>query len=171
VLFRWKTSHELSLYLTPHFKCVWEQVWDDLVICKDKGEFPLDRKNLFLHHVVLFSLHEFFPVWVSHSKLLTRQHQHKAYVVSSIFPVEVFEDDTLWHSYCCIWIRLWVYLPRVQMDQQWVITTLLIFPVGRRLSSYGGFSDFLTRLSWRNIGLSYMSPHLFSPLGFLRWRL
>jgi hypothetical protein len=32
-------------------------------------------------------LHEFFPVWVSHSKFLTRQHQHKAYVVSSIFPV------------------------------------------------------------------------------------
>jgi hypothetical protein len=36
-----------------------------------------------------------FPhVWVSHSKFLTRQHQHKAYVVSSIFTVEVFEDDT-----------------------------------------------------------------------------
>jgi hypothetical protein len=61
VLFRWKTSYELSLYLTSHFKCVREQVWDDLVICKDQGEFPLDRKNLFLHHVVLFSLHEFFP--------------------------------------------------------------------------------------------------------------
>jgi hypothetical protein len=37
----------------------------------------------------------FSPVWVSHSKFLTRQHQHKAYVVSSIFPVEVFDDDTL----------------------------------------------------------------------------
>jgi hypothetical protein len=61
VLFRWKTSYELSLYLTSHFKCVWEQVWDDLVICKDQGEFPLDWKNLFLRHVVLFSLHEFFP--------------------------------------------------------------------------------------------------------------
>jgi hypothetical protein len=72
------------------------------VFCKDQGEFSLDRKNLFLHHVVLFSLHKFFPVWVSHSKFLMRQHQHKAYVVSSIFPVKVFEDDTLWHSYCCI---------------------------------------------------------------------
>jgi hypothetical protein len=56
------------------------------VIRKDQGEFPFDQKNLFTHHVVLFSLHEFFPVWVSHSKFLTRQHQHKAYVVSSIFP-------------------------------------------------------------------------------------
>jgi hypothetical protein len=65
------------------------------VFCKDQGEFSLDRKNLFLYHVVLFSLHEFFPVWVSHSKFLTRQHQHKAYVISSIFPVEVFKDDTL----------------------------------------------------------------------------
>jgi hypothetical protein len=37
----------------------------------------------------------FFPVWVSHSMFLMRQHQHKAYVVSSIFPVEVLEDDTL----------------------------------------------------------------------------
>jgi hypothetical protein len=65
------------------------------VFCKDQGEFSLDRKNLFLHHVVLFSLHEFLPIWVSYSKFLTRQHQHKAYVVSSIFFVEVFEDDTL----------------------------------------------------------------------------
>jgi hypothetical protein len=102
--------------LTPHFRCVWEQVWDDLVICKDQGESPLDLKNLFLHHVVLFSLHEFFPVWVSYSKFLTRQHQHKAYVISSIFPIVVFEDDTLWHSYCCIWTRIRVYLPRVQYD-------------------------------------------------------
>jgi hypothetical protein len=38
-----------------------------------------------------------------------RQHQHKAYVVSSIFPHRVFDDDTLWHNYCCIWTRLWVY--------------------------------------------------------------
>jgi hypothetical protein len=72
------------------------------VICKDQGEFPLDQKNLFIHHVVLFSLYEFSPIWVSHSKFLMRQHQHKVYVVSSIFPVEVFKDDTLWHSYCCI---------------------------------------------------------------------
>jgi hypothetical protein len=86
-----KTSYELSLYLTPHFKCVWEQVWDDLVICKDQGEFPLDWKNLFLHHAVLFSLHEFFLVWVSHSKFLTRQHQHKVYVSSLIFTMGVFE--------------------------------------------------------------------------------
>jgi hypothetical protein len=72
------------------------------VFCKDQGEFSLDRKNLYLHHVVLFSLYEFLPDWVSHSKFLTRQHQHKVYVVSSIFRVEVFKDDTLWHSYCCI---------------------------------------------------------------------
>jgi hypothetical protein len=65
------------------------------VICKDHGEFPLDRKNLFLHHDVLFSSHEFSPVWVSHLKLLTRQHRYKAYVVSSISPVGVFEDDTM----------------------------------------------------------------------------
>ena len=65
------------------------------MIRKDQGEFPLDQKNLFTHHVVLFSSHEFFPDWVSHSKFLTRQHQHKAYVVSSVFPVVVFKDDTL----------------------------------------------------------------------------
>jgi hypothetical protein len=57
------------------------------VICKDQWEFSLDRKNLFLHHDVLFSLHEFSHVWVSHSKFLLSQHQHKSYDISSIFPV------------------------------------------------------------------------------------
>jgi hypothetical protein len=41
---------------------------------------------LFVHHFVLFSLDEFLlPFWVSHSKFLTRQHQHKVYDVLSIF--------------------------------------------------------------------------------------
>jgi hypothetical protein len=65
------------------------------VIYKDQGEFPLDRKNLFLHHIILFSLHEFSPIWVSHSKFLMRQHQHKAYGLPSIFPIAVFKDDTV----------------------------------------------------------------------------
>jgi hypothetical protein len=78
-----KTSKYLP-YST--FVNMFEQVWDDLAICKDQGSFPFDRRNLSIHHVVLFSLHEFSDVLVSHSKFLTRQHQHKASVVSSIFP-------------------------------------------------------------------------------------
>jgi hypothetical protein len=110
VLLRWKTSYELSIYLTPHFKCVWEYVWDNLVFCKDQGEFPFWSEELVYTSCCTLFFAWVFPVWVSHSKFLTRQHQHKAYVVSSIFPIEVFEDDILWHSYCCIWTRLWVYL-------------------------------------------------------------
>jgi hypothetical protein len=54
---------------------------------RSRGVSLLIGNNLSLHHVVLFSLHIFFPIWVSQSKFLTRQHQHKAYVVSSIFPI------------------------------------------------------------------------------------
>jgi hypothetical protein len=46
------------------------------------------------------------------------------------FPVGVFEDDTLSHSYCCIWTRLWVYLTRVQMDQDRLWLFSLFFPLG-----------------------------------------
>jgi hypothetical protein len=65
------------------------------VICKDQGEFPLDRKNLFSYHVVLFSLHEFFPYLGLSFKVFNEATSTQAYVVLSIFLVEVFEDDTL----------------------------------------------------------------------------
>jgi hypothetical protein len=53
-----------------------------LVICKDQGELPLDRKNLFLHHGVLFSLHEFFPCLG--------------------FSFKVFNEATSTQDLCCI---------------------------------------------------------------------
>jgi hypothetical protein len=59
------------------------------------GVFPLDLKNLFLHHVVLFSLHEFSPCLGFSFKVFNEATSTQGICRIIYFPVVVFEDDTL----------------------------------------------------------------------------